>query len=702
MDETPIPQDATQAKDVSAQNKPSNRIGTAGPIPKSWRVHDTKTTPQAKGPSELAEDNKKSAEPAVPVPKYRPPIPTRGTARTWTTPFRSKNEKTPFELGSSSGSRSVRFARDPSSQDRPERGALQRMRIRSRNPAEEKRLFGDPNRQKAGIHFNDYLKLPIEESGENIPPAFETFEELKLPETLSTTIQLMGYETPTPIQRHAIPYVMARRDAICCAQTGSGKSFAFILPLVKYLIDGRDTKTLAIPPPSSQTSRNRSRPIIYPYVVIMAPTRELATQIKEEADKCTYRTGFRACVAHGGERNRVDQLRDMERGCDILIGTPGRLSDFVEEGRLSFACVSHLILDEGDRMLDMGFMPQMRSLINDYDMPLAGRHTMLFSATFAKEVQSLAQEFLSTGYIFLSVGRVGSATDNVEQHFMNVEEHNKRDQLLDVIAETMEEEEVDTETKKKSEDEGKTEDSNATKPVHRILVFVETKRDADGIEAFLTKQGIVATSIHGDRTQPEREDALRAFKQGTCAVLVATDVASRGLDIPNVTLVVNYSGPHDADSYVHRIGRAGRAGNVGKAITFLNSGNVAIAEAIGQHLREAKKEVPAWFDTLRGRGAQSIRRGGFGGGSGGRYFGGRDARPKYEVRDAWSSKPMPLRSRPEEGDNNPPPSTRIGTRAGGAYSSASSSTKDSTASQNTDDAPPTAACKGTDAPDSWD
>ncbi len=659
MDEKPIPK-MSGAKDKEVAPQKLNRTGTAGPIPKSWRQPtDTKT-------SAATEDNKRTVDP---VPKYRPPIPTR---REWTTPFSSKHEKT-YELGGSS----ARFARDPPSTG-PRRGY-------SRNAAEEKRLFGDPNRQKAGIHFNDYLKLPIEESGENIPPAFETFEQLKLPETLSTTIQLMGYETPTPIQRHAIPYVLARRDAICCAQTGSGKSFAFILPLVKYLIDGREAKTLPAAP--SQAGRGR-RPIIYPYVVIMAPTRELATQIKEEADKCTYRTGFRACVAHGGERNRVDQLRDMERGCDILIGTPGRLSDFVEDGRLSFSCVSHLILDEGDRMLDMGFMPQMRALINDYDMPVQERHTMLFSATFAKEIQSLAQEFLSTGYIFLSVGRVGSATDNVEQHFMNVEDRDKRDKLVDVIAETMEE-----------NFEGKADES--TKPVHRILVFVETKRDADAIEAFLTKQGIVATSIHGDRTQPEREDALRAFKQGTCAVLVATDVASRGLDIPNVTLVINYSGPHDADSYVHRIGRAGRAGNVGKAITFLNSGNMAIAEAIGQHLREAKKEVPSWFDALRGRGSQSMRRGGFGGGSnsGGRYFGGRDARPKYEVRDAWSTKPIPLRARPEEGENVPPPSTRIGMRTGGAYPS---STAPADGSRKPDEPVRKTDESDRKGPDSWD
>lgn len=351
-----------------------------------------------------------------------------------------------------------------------------------------------------------------------------------------------------------------------------------------------------MPPP------DRRAPIT-PVTLVLAPTRELAIQIYEEAKKFAYRSWVRPCTVYGGTPIN-DQMRDLERGCGLLVATPGRLSDLIERGRISLRNIKYLVLDEADRMLDMGFEPQIRRIVQEVDMP-STRQTLMFSATFPRNMQMLARDFL-LDYIFLSVGRVGSTSGNIAQEFAYVEEEDKKFSLLEVLH-------ADAEIAANSED-----------PLCNLtLVFVETKRAADMLCNYLIDQAFPATSIHGDRTQREREYAIQSFKSGKTPVLVATAVASRGLDIPNVTHVVNYDLPNDIDDYVHRIGRTGRAGNLGKSTSFFNMNHdKSIVKELVEILNEAKQEVPDFLMTCKAQmdgGFKATRGGGRGRSRGGRF-----------------------------------------------------------------------------------
>jgi ATP-dependent RNA helicase DDX3X len=306
-----------------------------------------------------------------------------------------------------------------------------------------------------------------------------------------------------------------------------------------------------------------------PFSLILAPTRELTCQIHEEARKFCYRTGIKPVVIYGGAPV-FHQLRELERGCDIMVATPGRLSDLIERGRVGLSGVRLLCLDEADRMLDMGFEPQIRRIIQQEDMMPAGqRQTLMFSATFPKGIQRLAGDFLSD-HVFLSVGRVGSSTDLIVQNVVRVASHEKQATLLELT----------------STIEGLT------------LVFVGTKRGADELERNLCRNDIRATSIHGDRSQEQREAALQSFKTGRTPVMVATDVAARGLDIPHVTHVINYDMPKSIDDYVHRIGRTGRAGKTGLATAFFSDDDAPLARSLIEVLNDTNQAVPDWLKTF--------------------------------------------------------------------------------------------------------
>merc|ERR1712048_1101750 len=309
---------------------------------------------------------------------------------------------------------------------------------------------------------------------------------------------------------------------------------------------------------------------VYPVALCLAPTRELASQIHEESLKFTYCTGIASVVVYGGADVR-EQLRYIERGCDLLIATPGRLVDLIERGRLSMQKIRFLVLDEADRMLDMGFEPQIRRIVEEEGMPQGGdRQTMMFSATFPSNIQRLASDFLRD-YIFLTVGRVGSASRDVTQTIEYVENRDKLDNLMRFLL-TIEE--------------------------GLILIFVETKRSCDYVEDVLCALGFPACSIHGDKSQREREDALRSFKNGRTPVMVATDVASRGLDIPNVTQVINFDLPTNIDDYLHRVGRTGRAGNTGAALSYVNERNSGLIRDLYDLLDENSQDIPAWFKSM--------------------------------------------------------------------------------------------------------
>uniref|UniRef100_A0A8C7RZY5 RNA helicase n=1 Tax=Oncorhynchus mykiss TaxID=8022 RepID=A0A8C7RZY5_ONCMY len=497
------------------------------------------------------------------------------------------------------------------------------------SPANERleaELFSSGN---TGINFEKYDDIPVEATGSNCPPHIDSFHDVDMGEIIMSNIALTHYTRPTPVQKYAIPVIKSKRDLMACAQTGSGKTAAFLVPVLSQIYT-QGPGDAAAAAKNGQDSGKYGRRKQYPLSLVLAPTRELALQIYEESRKFAYRSRVRPCVVYGGA-DIGQQIRDLERGCHLLVATPGRLVDMMERGKIGLDYCNYLVLDEADRMLDMGFEPQIRRIVEQDTMPPKGiRQTMMFSATFPKEIQMLARDFLED-YIFLAVGRVGSTSENITQKVVWVEDGDKRSFLLDLL--------------------------NATGKESLTLVFVETKKGADALEDFLYREGYACTSIHGDRSQRDREEALNQFRSGRCPILVATAVAARGLDISNVKHVINFDLPSDIEEYVHRIGRTGRVGNLGLATSFFNDKNSNITKDLLDILVEAKQEVPSWLESLgyenqhkgntgRGRskrfssggfGARDYRQtpggGGFGGGGrggprgfgGGNSYGGNDA-----------------------------------------------------------------------------
>jgi len=414
----------------------------------------------------------------------------------------------------------------------------------------------------AGINFDKYDSIEVEVSGPNVDKAalkISSFTEAGLYEQTFENVQKSGYKKPTPIQKYAIGIINNGRDLMACAQTGSGKTAAFLLPIITGILKSE----------SISSSYNEKQE---PAALILAPTRELVMQTHSEAKKFCTGTMVKCCVAYGGVATSF-QMSKIEAGCDLLIATPGRLVDFVERGKLSLAKLKYLVLDEADRMLDMGFEAAIRKIVG-LGMPDPGaRQTLMFSATFPEEIQRLAGEFMKE-YIFLTVGIVGGANSDVDQTILQVQQFDKREKLLEVLRSV---------------------------PGERILVFVGQKRNADFLATYLSSSGFSTTSIHGDRLQREREKALRDFCTKECEVLIATNVAARGLDIPNVKLVVNYDLPTEIEEYVHRIGRSGRCGNTGRAVTFFDPNETAdqgMARPLVRQLMNCQMTVPDWLEAV--------------------------------------------------------------------------------------------------------
>uniref|UniRef100_A0A9J7Y8R2 RNA helicase n=1 Tax=Cyprinus carpio carpio TaxID=630221 RepID=A0A9J7Y8R2_CYPCA len=423
-------------------------------------------------------------------------------------------------------------------------------------PEEESSIF---SHYATGINFDKYDDILVDVSGSNPPKAIMTFDEAGLCESLRRNVTKSGYVKPTPVQKHGIPIISAGRDLMACAQTGSGKTAAFLLPILQRLmVDG--------------VAASKFSEVQEPEAIIVAPTRELINQIYLEARKFAYGTCVRPVVVYGGI-NTGYTIREVLKGCNVLCGTPGRLLDIIGRGKVGLSKLRYLVLDEADRMLDMGFEPDMRKLVGSPGMPSKeDRQTLMFSATYPEDIQRMAADFLKVDYIFLAVGVVGGACSDVEQTIIQVDQYSKRDQLLDVLKSTGNE---------------------------RTMVFVETKRSADFIATFLCQEKISTTSIHGDREQREREKALSDFRLGQCPVLVATSVAARGLDIEQVQHVVNFDLPSSIDEYVHRIGRTGRCGNIGRAVSFFNpESDTPLARSLVKVLSGAQQEVPKWLEEI--------------------------------------------------------------------------------------------------------
>ncbi|XP_029568030.1 ATP-dependent RNA helicase DDX3X isoform X3 [Salmo trutta] len=483
------------------------------------------------------------------------------------------------------------------------------------SPANERleaELFSSGN---TGINFEKYDDIPVEATGSNCPPHIDSFHDVDMGEIIMSNIALTHYTRPTPVQKYAIPVIKSKRDLMACAQTGSGKTAAFLVPVLSQIYT-QGPGDAAAAAKNGQDSGKYGRRKQYPLSLVLAPTRELALQIYEESRKFAYRSRVRPCVVYGGA-DIGQQIRDLERGCHLLVATPGRLVDMMERGKIGLDYCNYLVLDEADRMLDMGFEPQIRRIVEQDTMPPKGiRQTMMFSATFPKEIQMLARDFLED-YIFLAVGRVGSTSENITQKVVWVEDGDKRSFLLDLLNATV-----------IPSDAPDVQEAAVTPGKESLtLVFVETKKGADALEDFLYREGYACTSIHGDRSQRDREEALNQFRSGRCPILVATAVAARGLDISNVKHVINFDLPSDIEEYVHRIGRTGRVGNLGLATSFFNDKNSNITKDLLDILVEAKQEVPSWLESL---GYENQHKGNTGRGRSKRFssggFGARDYR----------------------------------------------------------------------------
>lgn len=434
----------------------------------------------------------------------------------------------------------------------------------------------------SGINFDKYFNIRVKVTGENVPPPIDNFEHSGLRKLLLDNILKSHYDKPTPVQKHAIPIVLAGRDLMACAQTGSGKTAAFLLPILSTLLS--EPKDLVVDSYHCE-----------PQVIIVSPTRELAIQIHEEARKFAFSSPLKCEVVYGGT-NTFSQSNRVKRGCHVLVATPGRLNDFVRRGSVTFSSVRYFVLDEADRMLEEGFIPDVEKMLrHDSMVPTGERQTLMFSATFPEAIQRLAGTFLNN-YLFLAVGIVGGACSDVEQKFYQVSKFEKRNRLNEILESIGDE---------------------------KTIVFVETKRSADFLATFFSERKFPTTSIHGDRLQREREEALSQFKSGSMPVLFATAVAARGLDIKNVSHVINYDLPKNIDEYVHRIGRTGRVGNRGKATSFYDSEQDShLARDLVKILTQAEQEVPTWLEQDSFGGGSGSTSGGF------EYnkFGGRDVR----------------------------------------------------------------------------
>ncbi|MHA7815579.1 MAG: DEAD/DEAH box helicase [Pseudohaliea sp.] len=399
-----------------------------------------------------------------------------------------------------------------------------------------------------------------------------TFADLGLSDALLKAIAERGYDTPSPIQRGAIPDILAGHDLMAAAQTGTGKTAAFTLPLLQRLAEG----------PAAPARQVRA--------LVVTPTRELAAQVHDSAVHYGAHLPLRAEVVFGGVKINP-QIARLKRGCDILVATPGRLLDLHQQGAVSFDALEVLVLDEADRMLDMGFIHDVRRIVA---LLPTKRQTLMFSATFSTDIRRLAQGYLHQPRE-VAVAPANSTADTVEQWIYPVDKGRKPDLLSHLIRE---------------------------RNWHQVLVFSRTKHGANRLAKRLERDGIVAEPIHGNKSQNARTRALEGFKSGRVQALVATDIAARGLDISGLPQVVNFDLPNVSEDYVHRIGRTGRAGAAGHAYSLVCAEEAEYLQGIERLIRRTlPREQVAGFEPAEplpepgagrpstgGRGAPGSRR----------------------------------------------------------------------------------------------
>ncbi|XP_063879692.1 uncharacterized protein LOC135110936 isoform X1 [Scylla paramamosain] len=416
--------------------------------------------------------------------------------------------------------------------------------------------------------------------GRNIPNPIQYFSDYNFPDYVMAEIRRQGYEQPTPIQGQGWPISLQGRDFVGIAQTGSGKTLGYILPAIVHI--------------NHQPYLERGDG---PIALILAPTRELAQQILTVAQDYGASSKIRSTCVFGGAP-KGPQIRDLERGVEICIATPGRLIDFLEAGKTNLRRTTYLVLDEADRMLDMGFEPQIRKIV---DQIRPDRQTLMWSATWPKEVRNLAEDFLKD-YIQLNVGSLSLAANHNILQIVDVCQEIEKDTKLRQLLNEM-----------------------AQEKANKTIIFIETKRKVEDVTRGLRSTGWPAMCIHGDKSQQERDWVLSEFRSGRAPILVATDVAARGLDVDDVKFVINYDYPSCSEDYVHRIGRTGRSDKTGTAYTFFTADNCKQAKDLIEVLKEANQVVnPRLYEIMdmarggggkgrnRWRGRDDDRRGGFG------------------------------------------------------------------------------------------
>lgn len=384
-----------------------------------------------------------------------------------------------------------------------------------------------------------------------------TFNELNIIEPVLRALIKEGYSVPTPIQEKAIPTALEGRDILGCAQTGTGKTAAFSIPVIQSLYSTSNSEPFNFKR-EKDVAKTKKRAI---KALVLTPTRELASQIGDSFAKYAKFTELKHTVVYGGVSQR-SQTEALKKGVDILVATPGRLLDLIGQGYVKLGMVEHFILDEADRMLDMGFIDDINRIITRIP---ANRQTMLFSATMPKEIAELADELLNEP-VKIEISPVSSTVDTIDQYLYFTGKESKTSLLINLL----ENEDVET-----------------------ALIFSRTKHGADKISKTLNKAGINADSIHGNKSQNARQKSLMDFKKRKTKVLVATDIASRGIDINKISHVINFDLPEDPETYVHRIGRTGRAGYEGTALSFCDSSELGL-------LRSIQKLIGKEIDVVKG------------------------------------------------------------------------------------------------------
>ena len=391
------------------------------------------------------------------------------------------------------------------------------------------------------------------------------YSDLALAEPLKRAVADMGYETMTPIQAQAIPVVLAGQDVMGAAQTGTGKTAAFSLPLLQRLMKH---ETASVSP-----ARHPVR------ALVLLPTRELAVQVADQVEQYAKYTNLRSAVVFGG-MDMKPQIAELRQGVEVLVATPGRLLDHIEMKTAVLNQVEYVVLDEADRMLDIGFLPDLQRILSY--LPKSGRTTLLFSATFSPEIKRLAESYLHNP-VLIEVARPNATAATVEQHFYLLDDDDKRRAIRQVLKD---------------------------KQLRQAFVFCNSKLGTARLARALERDGLKTTALHGDKSQDERLKSLEAFKAGEVDLLVATDVAARGLDIKDVPAVFNYDVPFNPEDYVHRIGRTGRAGASGLAVTLVTKSDQRLMGELEKLLKTKVELERLDFERERphGRGNDGRRR----------------------------------------------------------------------------------------------